>query len=173
MRVARLAAGAPAKTLTAIGLLAMCAPLASASVERPSNPLRFWEGRTESTGVIKLIMHKPFSSRAEGFGQIRPDGSLRLIQHVVDQDKPPFDRVWQIKPVGPGRYVGTMSQASGPVTVVDYGGKFLFRFNMSGNVSVEQWLYPSADWKSARNDLTIRKFGMQVGNSTGFVRKVG
>ena len=83
MRVARLAAGAPSKTLTAMGLLAMCAPLASASVERPSNPLRFWEGRTESTGVIKLIMHKPFSSRAEGFGQIRPDLNLECVRSAL------------------------------------------------------------------------------------------
>ena len=174
MRIARLDAGLSAKALTALGLLAICAPLgASAKVERPNNPLRFWEGRTESTGVIKLIMHKPFHSHAIGVGQIRPDGSLRLVQRVEDEGKPPFDRVWQIRAVAPGRYVGTMSQASGPVTIEDFGAKYRFSFKMDGHVSVEQWLYPSADWKSARNELKFRKFGMQVGESQGFVRKVG
>jgi hypothetical protein len=163
-----------AQAIAALGLLAICAPLgASASVERPSNPLRFWEGRTESSGVIKLIMHKPFHSHAIGVGQIRPDGSLRLVQRVEDEGKPPFDRIWQINAVGGGRYVGTMSQASGPVTIEDLGGKFRFRFKMPGAVYVEQWLYPNPDWKSARNELTFRKFGMQVGNSEGFVRKIG
>ena len=76
-------------------------------------------------------------SHASGVGQIRPDGSLRLVQRVEDEGKPPFDRVWQIRAVAPGRYVGTMSQASGPVTIEDFGGKYLFRFKMDGHVSVE------------------------------------
>ena len=169
MRFARIAtAFALTATLT---LGSASAPLSAANAQRPKSPLKFWEGRTESTGTVKLLMKKPFKSHAVGIGTIRSDGSLHLVQHVTEPDKAPFDRVWHIREVAPGRYSGTMSQASGAVTIDEVDGKFRFRFRMKGNLSVEQWLYPSKDWNSARNEVTIRKFGVVVGRSEGIVRK--
>ena len=42
---------------------------------------------------------------------------------------------------------------------------------MKGHLSVEQWLAPLAGGLSARNSMTIRKFGMTVGTGDGMVRK--
>ena len=150
------------------------APTASFGAEsRPAqDPLKFFEGRTESVSTIKLVTKKPYRSRTVGTGQIASDGSLHLVQRVMDDGKGPFTRIWHMRSVGPRRFAGTMSEARGPVTVDEVGGRFRFRFKMKGNVSVEQWLTPMPDGRSARSTLTIRKLGMNVGSSAGTIRKL-
>jgi len=70
--------------VTATAVLLLCTP---ASAE-PLKPLRFFEGRTESQGIIRLFMKKPYKSRSFGRGVIEPDGSLLLVQRVEDEGKP-------------------------------------------------------------------------------------
>ena len=134
--------------------------------------MRFFEGRTESIGTVRLVTKKPFQSKAIGKGEIRPDGSLVLLQRVYDQGEQPRDRRWHMRKVGPGRFTGTMSEARGPVTVEEVDGKYRFRFRMDGSVSVEQWLIPSADGRSAHSKVSIRKYGIRVGGSNGVIRKL-
>lgn len=136
------------------------------------DPLRFWEGRTESLSTVKVVMKKPFRTRAIGRGRIRPDGSLELVQRVEEGDNPPKERRWHIRQVGPGRYTGTMSEAKGPVTIEEVGGRFRFRFRMKGNLAAEQWLIPRPGGKAAISKLIIRKLGMAVARSEGTVRKL-
>jgi hypothetical protein len=134
--------------------------------------MRFFEGRTESIGTVRLVMKKPFQSKAIGKGEIRSDGSLFLLQRVYEKGEQPRDRRWHMRKVGPGRYAGTMSEAKGPVTVEEIDGKYRFRFRMDGSVSVEQWLIPSADGQSAHSKVTIRKYGIQVGSSNAVIQKL-
>ena len=75
-------------TLAAILFAATAFP-ASAEL---ADPLRFFEGRTESIGTVKLVTKKPFKSRAIGKGEIRFDGSLDLVQRVEDQGEQPRER---------------------------------------------------------------------------------
>jgi hypothetical protein len=157
-----------------VGLLSASAAFliaASATVE-PLKPLRFFEGRTESSGTIKLFMKRPYRSHSVGRGIIEPDGSLLLVQQVVDDDKPPRVRRWRIHEAGSGHYIGTMSEAIGPVVIDEVDGKYRFRFKMKGNFAVEQWLIPLPGGMSARNSMKVRKFGMTVGTSDGTVRKI-
>lgn len=144
----------------------------AARAEPLTDPLRFFEGRTESVSTVKVITKKAFLSRSLGRGEIKPDGTLLLVQRVEDDGQPPFDRRWRIRQVGPGRFTGTMSEAKGPVTVEEIGGRFRFRFKMKGNVSVEQWLTPMPDGRSARSKVTIRKLGITVGHSEGTIHKL-
>lgn len=144
----------------------------SASAERLSDPLSFFEGRTESTATVKVLTKKPYKSRSIGRGEIVKDGSLHLVQRVEDEGKSPYERRWHIRQVAPGRFSGTMSEATGPVTVDEVSGGYRFRFKMKGSVSVEQWLMPLPGGKAARSKVTIRKFGMTVGKSEGMVRKL-
>ena len=155
-------------------LLAAMAGLvpAAAATAGPLQPLQFFEGRTESVATVKSILKKPFKSRSLGRGRIEPDGSLTLVQRVEDEGKPPRERRWRIRRTGPARFVGTMSDASGPVTIDEVDGRFRFRFKMKGNLSVEQWLAPTNGGMAAGNVLTVRKLGMTVGTSTGIIRKV-
>jgi hypothetical protein len=144
-----------------------------ASAAEPSNdPMRFFEGRTESISTIKIMLKKPYRSRSIGRGTIASDGSLHLVQRVEEQGKPARERRWHIRKTGPGRYSGTMSEAQGPVTIREVGGRYRFDFKMKGNMSVEQWLTPAPDGKSARNQVSVRKFGVVVGRSEGTIRKV-
>jgi len=154
-----------------MALLGASASAGSAAVEVRSDPMRFFEGRTESVSTVKLVMRKPFSSRSLGRGVIS-DGVLNLVQQVEEDGKAPFDRRWRMRQVGPGRFAGTMTEAIGPVTVDEVGERYRFRFKLKGNVSVEQWLTPLPGGKVARSKVTIRKLGMTVGRSEGTVRKL-
>lgn len=151
-------------------------PLAIAAVpanaERLSDPLRFWEGRTETVSTIKVVMKKAMRSRSIGRGTIKSDGSLDLVQRVEDEGKPVRERRWTIRPAGANRYIGTMNEATGPVVIDAIGDKFRFRFKMKGNLAVEQWITPNAGGKSGTNQLTIKKMGVTVARSEGTIRKL-
>lgn len=155
-----------------VALLGASATAGSAPSEKLTDPMRFFEGRTEGISTVKVLARKPYNSRTLGRGEIGPDGMLKLIQRVHEEDKPPFDRRWRMKQVGPGRFTGTMTEASGPVIVEEIGDSFRFRFKMKGNLAIEQWLTPLPGGKVARSKISIRKFGMTVGHSEGTIRKL-
>jgi hypothetical protein len=150
-----------------VGVSASAGPNTSSATD----PMRFFEGRTESISTIKLIMRKPYRSRTMGDGEI-DDGVLHLVQRVHEDGKTPYDRKWRVRQVAPGRFIGSMSEATGPVSVEQVGGRYRFRFRMKGNISVEQWLTPLPGGTSARSKLSIRKLGMTVGRSEGTIRKL-
>ena len=150
-------------------LLAASAP---SPVQRQADPLRFFAGRTETDGTVKVMFKKPFRSRCHGQGRIEPDGSLILVQRVEDEGQPPHLRRWRVRELAPGRYAGTMSEASGPVEIQQVGDRYRFRFAMKGHLSVEQWLSPMPGATSARSITRVRKFGMTVATSEGTVRKL-
>ena len=135
-------------------------------------PLEFFEGRTESAGTIKIMLKKSMRTRSIGQGRIERDGTLILVQKVEDEGKPVRERRWRIRKAGPGKFTGTMSDANGPVTIDEIGGRYRFRFKMKGNLSVEQWVSPDSSGKSARNTMTIKKLGVKVASGVGTIRKL-
>jgi hypothetical protein len=164
------AIGAP---LTAFAfLISVALSPATANADRANEPLRFFDGRTEMVSLVKVAMKKPYRSRTLGRGYISSDGTLSLVQQVMEEGKPTQQRQWRMRRVGPGRFSGTMSQAVGPVTVQASGGKFLFKFRMKGHLAVEQWIMPLPGGKAAQSKTTVRKFGMRVASSEGMIRKL-
>lgn len=160
--------GRPARYLLALLVAALVPSAASAGIP---DPLRFFEGRTESMATMRIINRSPVVSRWVGYGTIKADGSLQVVQHVNEQGRPDFDRWWQIREVGPDQFAGTMSEATGPVTIERIGAAYRFRFRMKKNLSAEQWLTPLGE-TAARTRMTIRKFGVTVGHSEGWIRKM-
>ncbi|MFL6752912.1 MAG: DUF3833 family protein [Sphingomicrobium sp.] len=149
------------------------APAAAAAASRQQvDPLRFFEGRTETLGTIKVMFKKPYRGRSLGQGRIEPDGSLTLVQRVLDEGQPPRERRWHVRRVGPGRFAGTMTDASGPVTIEQVGDRYRFRFTMKGNLKVEQWLTPLPGGASALNRIKVRRYGLVVATTEGRVRKL-
>jgi len=147
---------------------------ASAEADRVAqltDPMRFFEGRTEGVSTVKIVMKKSYHSRTLGRGEIE-GGVLNLVQRVKDDDKSPFDRRWKMRQVAPGRFTGAMSEAIGPVTVDEVGGRYRFRFRMKGNLAIEQWLTPLPGGHEAVSKISVRKFGMIVGRSDGTIRKL-
>ena len=163
---------AAGRNLAAAVLAAVMLLPASAGAVSIRQPLRFFEGRTEMVSVVRVMLKKPYRSRTLGSGRILPDGSLTLVQQVYDEGKPPTLRRWSVRQVAPGRYVGTMTEAAGPVSVSEVGGRYRFKFRMKGNLAIEQWVTPLPGGTSARTDLTVRKLGMRVATSTGTISRV-
>lgn len=137
-----------------------------------ADPLHFFEGRTEMVSTTKIITQKPFLTRTVGHGKIADDGVLELIQHVEEQGRRKFDRSWHIRQIGPGRFGGTMSEAATLVSIERVGERYLFRFKLKDGLSVEEWLVPQND-NLVRVLVTIRKYGIAVVHSDGWIRKLG
>ncbi len=157
--------------LALVAPIVFLAPAASPAPE-PTDPLRFFEGRTESQGTIKIIMRKPYRSRSVGVGTIQPDGSLSLVQQVHEDGKPVQQRRWKVRRAGPGRYTATMSEAAGPVAIDKVGGQYRFRFKLKGNLAAEQMMIPLPGGRSARNVMKVKRLGVVVATSEGTIRKV-
>ena len=162
MPIPRLAIAATASILAA--------PLASA--QQQVDPLRFFEGRTLSQATVKVMFHKPYWTRSIGAGRIESDGSLILVQRVEDQGKPPRERRWHVRRTAPGEFVGSMTEAVGPVEIDRVGDRYRFRFNLKGNLHAEQILTPLPDGKSAHNSVRVKRMGITVATTDGTIRKV-
>ena len=154
-----------------VALLGASATAETSQSETANDPMRFFEGRTDSISTIKLMMRKPYRSRTLGDGRIE-DGVLHLLQHVRQDGKAPYDRRWRVRQTAPGRFTAAMSEAVGPVAIDQVGQRYRFRFKMKGNVAVEQWLIPLPGGTSAKSTMTIRKLGITVGRSEGTIRKL-
>ena len=158
--------------LAAAATIAFALPTGAGAADKLADPLKFFEGRTETLSTVKMVMKKPFRSRSIGRGKLLRDRSLDLVQRVEDEGRPPHERRWKIRQVGPGRFAGTMSEAIGPVTIEETPKGYRFRFKLKDNMAVEQWLMPIAGGSSARSKVTVRRFGIAVFRSDGIVRKI-
>lgn len=136
------------------------------------SPLHFFEGRTEGQGEVKVVLKSPYAVRVHGKGQIMPDGALTLVQDVHEEGKPPRRRSWHIRETAPGRYAGTLSDATGPVRLEVVDGRFHIKFRMKGGLGVEQWLTPAPGGRSVHNSMVIRKFGIKVAKLEETIRKL-
>ena len=162
-------ASSPRYLVSLAGLACYAAP---AHAEPTDNPLQFFEGRTVSEGTIKVALKKPFRSHSTGRGRIERDGTLVLIQQVREGGSPVRERRWVIRRTGPNRFSGTMSDATGPITIEQAGENFHFRFRMKGGLSADQWVTPLPGGKSARSRMVVRKLGLTVANSLGTIHKL-
>jgi len=137
-----------------------------------ADPMRFFEGRTEMVSTVRVVMSKPYRSRTLGEGHLLPDGTLALVQHVQDEGRPATSRRWKIRKVDADSFTGAMSEAVGPVTVQEVDGRYRFNFRMKGSLAVEQWVTPMPDGRTAKSNASVRKFGMRVATSEGFIRRL-
>ena len=149
----------------------LVAPLASAE-QRQVDPLRFFEGRTETQGTVKVMFRKPYRTRSIGSGRIEPDGSLTLVQRVEDEGKAPHERRWRVRRTAPDRFIGSMSEAIGPVMIDRVGERYRFRFKLKGDLRAEQMLTPLPGGRSARNSVKVKRMGIIVATTEGTIRKV-
>lgn len=156
--------------------LALCVPIAALLGASPPNafsdPLGFFEGRTVSDSVMKVVMKKPVSARSIGHGRMERDGSLTLVQQVIHDGKPQKQRHWRVRRADGGGFTATMNEAVGPVTIDRVGEAYRFRFRMKNQLSVEQWVKPQANGAVARTTMKVKKLGVLVATSDGTIRKV-
>lgn len=125
-------------------------------------PQRFFSGRTEGSGKLKILFARTRVVKVHGRGQVMTDGTLVLDQRVEIEGDAPADRTWRIRPVGDGRYEGTLSDASGPVHGDVRGRRLHLVFPMKGGFVAEQWLDLLPSGNVALNHMVVRKWGLPV-----------
>jgi hypothetical protein len=164
------------RIIRALFWLAACiAPTLAAADERATpvfQPLQFFEGRTEGNGEVKIMFKTAHAVRVHGRGRIEPDGTLVLVQDVLEDGKPLRKRSWHIRETAPGRYAATLSDATGPVRLEAIDGRFLIKFKMKGGLGIEQWLTAAPGGRVVRNSMVIRKFGITVAKLEETIRKL-
>ena len=149
------------------GLLALAACTAAAPPEagQPGpafDPVAFFTGATGGDGKLDQIMKGVRTVTVASVGKPEADGTLTLTQRIAMQGDPPRTRVWKLRQVAPGRYVGSLTDASGPVETVAVGRAIRIRYPMKGGLKVEQWLVALPGGRAVDNRMTVTKWGMRV-----------
>lgn len=137
-------------------------PLAMQAAGPAFDPVVFFDGHTEGRGVLKIALHAPVTTLVEGEGRAASGGGVSLTQRVQRQDHPTSSRSWLIRPLGGGRYGGTLTDAVGPVTGDVSGNRLHLAFRMRGGLHAEQWLYLRPGRQVADNVMVVRKLGLPV-----------
>ena len=164
-----------AASIALVALLSSCAggpPPSSIAAGPPFAAERFFAGRLDGTGMLRIALHAPSTTHVTSIGKVAPDGTLTLDQHIEQQGKPARDRQWRIRPLGNGRYTGTLTDATGPVTGEAVGNRLHLRFSMKGGMRVDQWLTLSPDARVAQNRMIVRKLGVTVATLDETIRTV-
>lgn len=149
----------------------MLLALALAASVPSFDPLRFFAGRTEGQGRLRIAFHRARAIRVHGRGRVS-GGELTLDQTVEEAGTPPRTRAWRIAAVAPGRYAGTLTDARGPVTAEAADATLRLRYKTAGGVSIEQRLRLAPDGRSATNRLIARKLGITVARLDEVIRKI-
>lgn len=118
----------------------------------------FFAGETEGIGTLHRVLRRPKRTVVRGTGRY-VDGRLLLTQRILIQDEPPMRRTWDLHRVAPGQWRGTLTDGSGPVTVVSQGNTLHIRFSTGTGFAVDQWIYLQPDGRTALNRTLITKFG--------------
>jgi len=134
---------------------------------------RFFAGRTEGNGSVRIIMSGTSNVRTQGQGRVLPDGTL-VLEHVVHQQgAPERRRTWRMRRTAPGRYTGTISDARGPVTAESSGNRVHVTYRTREGHSVDQWITFNPDGRTATNNMTFRRMGIRVATLQETIRRVG
>ena len=141
---------------------AAVAALLVASPAAAFDPIAFFTGPSRGTGTIDQVMKGVRKVHVTSVGTPQRDGTLVLKQRVAIDGEPPRDRIWRLRQTGPGRYAGTLSDATGPVTATTSGGAIRIAYSMKGSLKVDQTLTPLPGGRAVDNRMTIRKWGMKV-----------
>ena len=137
--------------------------LATAQAPAPVfDPVAFFSGRTEGRGTLSVILRRQRTTLVRGEGRRAADGGIVLDQTVTQGDDRPMFRTWHLRETAPGRWAGTLSDATGPVTGSVVGNRLYLSFRMKGGLKAEQWLYLQQGGQVARNVMVIRKSGLPV-----------
>ena len=133
---------------------------------------RFFAGRTEGSGSVRIIMSGTSAVRSQGRGRILSDGSLTL-DHVVNQEgEPERRRTWHMRRTSPGRYTGTISDARGPVSAEVQGNRVHVTYRTREGYAVDQWITFNSDGRTASNQMTFRRMGIRVATLQETIRRV-
>ena len=153
--------------------LALVTLAASAAADKPRLDMTaFFTGRTHSESILKVALHKPVRLVIDSVGGKGDKGDFVLIDTVHEGDKPVRTRKWIMRPAGPNRMNGTLTDATGPVELTASGDSATIRYVMQGGLRIEQRLELQPDGRTLSNHVIARKFGLKFARVDGTVRKL-
>ncbi|WP_415642339.1 DUF3833 family protein [Sphingomonas antarctica] len=124
------------------------------------DPFKFFLGRSHGDAQLKIITKDYKSVSVDSVGRVDGD-TLVIDQHISVRGESSKDRQWRLRRDGPGKYSGTLTEATGPVTAEVEGDRLHIRYP-SKDGAVEQWLSLAPDTTYADNRLTVKKLGIVV-----------
>lgn len=128
----------------------------------PFEPAAFFAGASHGEARLKILFRAPQRVTVDSLGRVGADGVLLLDQRIRQGDAPVRERRWRIRPDGPGRYVGSLTDAEGPVTGEVEGNRLHLHFRTHGGLDMEQWLFLEPGGQVAHNRMVVRKLGLTV-----------
>ena len=154
--------------------LASCADAAPqpAASGQGFDPTRFFAGRNHGDGVLRKLVGQPATITVDSIGRLDKSGTLTLDQTINEGSKRPRTRRWIMRPVAPGRFTGSLTDATGPVNVTVGAARATIRYQMKGGFDVEQHLALQSDGRTVLNRLRVRKFGIRVACLDETIRKL-
>ena len=159
------------KLAAAAAIVALGATMASAE-PRKLDMLAFFTGKTHAENVMKIVLKRPAKLIVDSVGGKGDRGDFVLIDTVREEGKPVRTRKWVMRPAGPNRFTGALSDAVGPVDVAVAGDEATIRYTMKGGLKVEQRLQLQGDGKSLSNKVIVRKLGLKFARVEGTIRKL-
>jgi hypothetical protein len=133
----------------------------------------FFTGRSEGQGVLRVMMQDARPVRVRSQGRVARNGEIVLSQHIEEEGKSARQREWRLRETAPGRFTGSLTEATGPVRGEVRGGRLLVSYRMRGGLDVSQTLTMLPGGRSVRNVLVVRKLGMPVAALEETIIKVG
>jgi len=168
-------ASAQPRWFAALLVAAICAGSAGSSAlagpAQSFDPITFFTGATESSGLLKQAFSSAKATHVTGFGAMRGNGQFVLDQTMTVTGEKAQSRQWQLHQISPGHYGGTISDGKGPVTIDVAGNQLLIKYTMTNGLKVSSVLTIDAGGRSGHNVSTVRKWGMTAATLSETISK--
>ena len=137
----------------------------------------YFQGKTEAWGMVQDRSGKQIRRfHVEIAGDVIGD-TLTLNEHFVYDDGEKQQRVWHIRRLSDGSYVGTAGDIIGTAQGHSRGNAFNWRYTMtvktddsSYKLNFDDWIYQQ-DAQHLMNVTSMKKFGVEVARVTLFFSK--
>ena len=161
------------RAVITFSVLVSASPAATATAPAASLDMTaFFTGRTHAENVMKIVFKRSSRLVVDSVGRKGEHGEFILIDTVHENGKPVRQRKWVMRPAGPNRFTGTLSDAVGPVDVTVGGRAATIRYTMNGGLRVVQQLGLTGDGRTLTNRVAVRKFGLKFATIEGKIRKL-
>jgi hypothetical protein len=157
-------------TILPLLLLTACTSVQLPAGPAPLDPIAFFTGETRGIGTLDPIVGRsvPISVESRGTPEA---GGLRLVQRIREGTKPGRVRTWTMRKVAPGRYTGTLTDASGPVELTVSGARAYVRYRTPSGLTIGQQLALQPDGRTILNHLEAHRFGIRLAVLDETIRK--
>lgn len=149
----------------AVGLTACVAPAETLSPEAGPvfRPEVFFEGDTRGVGRLVVVGRAPELVRVRSQGRMQVDSTFRLDQTITFGADRVETRTWLLERAAPGVWTGTLTEASGVVTMTTHRDVLRIGYRLGSGVRIEQDLRLLPGGQSVLNRATVRFVGLPIG----------